>query len=111
MDLRNAYVEFTTSLYCIAEPHKRVSMTTFGSRLSTCYRVLEKERLLTYGVDSPGQSRGISPLQGGGGQNNNGATVFVCTIKKKQRKGIADRLFQGGGGVRTTTGPQSLFVE
>ena len=37
MDLRNAYVEFTTSLYCIAEPHKRVSMTTFGSRLSTCY--------------------------------------------------------------------------
>ena len=23
--------------YCIAEPHKRVSMTTFGSRLSTCY--------------------------------------------------------------------------
>ena len=54
---------FTTSLYCIAEPHKRVSMTTFGSRLSTCYRVLEKERLLTYGVDSPGQSRGISPLQ------------------------------------------------
>ena len=63
MDLRNAYVEFTTSLYCIAEHHKRVSMTTFGSRLSTCYRVLEKERLLTYGVDSPGQSRGISPLQ------------------------------------------------
>ena len=41
-------------------------MTTFGSRLSTCYRVLQKERLLTYGVDSPGQSRGISPLQGGG---------------------------------------------
>ena len=38
-------------------------MTTFGSRLSTCYRVLQKERLLTYGVDSPGQSRGISPLQ------------------------------------------------
>ena len=37
-------------------------------------------------------------LEGGGGQNNNGATVFVCTIKKKQRKGIADRLFQGGGG-------------
>ena len=35
-------------------------MTTFGSRLSTCYRVLQKERLLTYGVDSPGQSRGIS---------------------------------------------------
>ena len=48
---------------------------------------------------------------GGGDQNNNGATVFVCTIKKKQRKGIPDRLFQGGGGVRTTTGPQSLFVE
>ena len=41
-------------------------MTTFGSRLSTCYRVLQKERLLTYGVDSPGQSRGISPLQGVG---------------------------------------------
>ena len=39
-------------------------MTTFGSRLSTCNRVLQKERLLTYGVDSPGQSRGISPLQG-----------------------------------------------
>ena len=39
-------------------------MTTFGSRLSTCHRVLQKERLLTYGVDSPGQSRGISPLQG-----------------------------------------------
>ena len=52
-----------TSLYCIAEPHKRVSTTTFGSRLSTCYRVLQKECLLTYGVDSPGQSRGISPLQ------------------------------------------------
>ena len=44
-----------------------MSMTTFGSRLSTCYRVLQKERLLTYGVISPGQSRGISPLQGGGG--------------------------------------------
>ena len=43
-------------------------MTTFGSRLSTCYRVLQKERLLTYGVDSPGQSRGISPLQGGDGK-------------------------------------------
>ena len=42
-------------------------MTTFGSRLSTCYRVLQKERLLTYGVDSPGQSRGISPLQWVGG--------------------------------------------
>ena len=42
-------------------------LTTFGSRLSTCYRVLQKERLLTYGVDSPGQSRGISPLQGGNG--------------------------------------------
>ena len=41
-------------------------MTTFGSRLSTCNRVLQKERLLTYGVISPGQSRGISPLQGGG---------------------------------------------
>ena len=44
-----------------------MSMTTFGSRLSTCNRVLQKERLLTYGVISPGQSRGISPLQGGGG--------------------------------------------
>ena len=43
-----------------------MSMTTFGSRLSTCNRVLQKERLLTYGVISPGQSRGISPLQGGG---------------------------------------------
>ena len=42
---------------------KRMSMTTFGSRLSTCNRVLQKERLLTYGVISPGQSRGISPLQ------------------------------------------------
>ena len=41
-----------------------MSMTTFGSRLSTCNRVLQKERLLTYGVISPGQSRGISPLQG-----------------------------------------------
>ena len=40
-------------------------MTTFGSRLSTCYQSYKKERLLTYGVDSPGQSRGISPLQGG----------------------------------------------
>ena len=40
-----------------------MSMTTFGSRLSTCNRVLQKERLLTYGVISPGQSRGISPLQ------------------------------------------------
>ena len=66
MDLRNAYLySLPSSLYCIAEPHKRVSMTTFGSRLSTCYRVLQKERLLTCGVDSPGQSRGISPLQGG----------------------------------------------
>ena len=44
-----------------------MSMTTFGSRLSTCNRVLQKERLLTYSVISPGQSRGISPLQGGGG--------------------------------------------
>ena len=44
-----------------------MSMTTFGSRLSTCNRVLQKERLLTYGVISPRQSRGISPLQGGGG--------------------------------------------
>ena len=56
------------------------------------------------------QSLFVEGLLEGGGQNNNGATVFVCTIKKKQRKGIADRLFQGGG-VRTTTGPQSLFVE
>ena len=63
MDLRNAYMYSLPSLYCIAEPHKRVSMTTFGSRLSTCNRVLQKERLLTYGVISPGQSRGISPLQ------------------------------------------------
>ena len=38
-------------------------MTTFGSRLSHLLLVLQKERLLTYGVDSPGQSRGISPLQ------------------------------------------------
>ena len=53
-----------TLICCIAESHKRVSMTTFGSRLNTCYRVLQKERLLTYGVDRPGQSRGISPLQG-----------------------------------------------
>ena len=41
-------------------------MTTFGSRLSTCNRVLSKERLLTYGVISPGHSRGISPLPGAG---------------------------------------------
>ena len=27
-----------TPLYCIAEPHKRLSLTTFGSRLSTCYK-------------------------------------------------------------------------
>ena len=49
-----------------------MSMTTFGSRLSTCNRVLQKERLLTYGVISPGQSRGISPLQGGGGRRSEG---------------------------------------
>ena len=71
-------------------------MTTFGSRLSTCYRVLQKERLLTYGVDSPGQSRGISPLQGGG-QNNRRGHSLCCRNKKKQRRGIADWLFQGGG--------------
>ena len=53
----------STLPHCIAEPHKRMSMTTFGSRLSTCIRVLQKESLLTYGVNSPGQSRGISPLQ------------------------------------------------
>ena len=35
--------------------------------------VIEKERLLTYGVDSPGQSRGISPLQGG-------LTTGVCWV-------------------------------
>ena len=50
-------------------------MTTFGSRLSTCYRVLEKERLLIYGVDSPGQSRGISPLQGVGEGETRGSDV------------------------------------
>ena len=65
-------VHFFTSLYCIAESHKRVSMTTFGSRLSTCYKVLQKERLLTYGVYRPGQSRGISPLQGGRGRRSEG---------------------------------------
>ena len=39
MDLRNAYLyslHLTTSLYCTAEPHKRLSLTTLGSRLSTC---------------------------------------------------------------------------
>ena len=44
------------------------------------------------------QSLFVEGLLEGGGQNNNGATVFVCTIKKKQRKGNPDRLFQGGGG-------------
>ena len=72
MDLRNAYMySLPRHLYCIAEPHKRMSMTTFGSRLSTCYiEERQKERLLTYGVISPGQSRGISPLQGGGGRGD-----------------------------------------
>ena len=104
MDLRNAYMySFLTSLYCIAEPHKRVSMTTFGSRLSTCIRVLQKERLLTYGVDSPGQSRGISPLQGGGGvRTTDGATVFVVEIRRNKEKGLQIGCSKGGG--RTTQG-------
>ena len=76
MDLRNACMySFHHHFYCIAEHHKRVSMTTFGSRLSTCNRVLQKERLLTYGVDSPGQSRGIfSPSSG------SGACAFSFTL-------------------------------
>ena len=52
-------------------------MTTFGSRLSTCIRVLQKERLLTYGVHSPGQSRGISPLRGVGA-----AHIATTTFEK-----------------------------
>ena len=34
---------------------------------------------------------------GGGVRTTDGVTVFVCRNKKKQRKGIADWLFQGGG--------------
>ena len=36
-------------------------------------------------------------LEGGGVKTTDGATVFVCRNKKKQSKGIADWLFQGGG--------------
>ena len=35
-------------------------------------------------------------LEGGGVRTTHGAAVFVCRNKKKQRKGIAERLFQGG---------------
>ena len=58
-----------------------MSMTTFGSRLSTCNRVLQKERLLTYGVISPGQSRGITPLQGGGGEGG----VILGEVKARPK--------------------------
>ena len=64
-----------------------MSMTTFGSRLSTCIRVLQKESLLTYGVNSPGQSRGISPLQGGGGcqEMKESAWDYSPFLKKAQQ--------------------------
>ena len=61
-------------------------MTTFGSRLSTCNRVLQKERLLTYGVISPGQSRGISPLQG----------VGVVTTTAPYNKAVANAIAADG---------------
>ena len=60
------------SFYCIAEPHKRVSMTTFGSRLKIQALALthrkDRFRWLTVfvGQDNPGifsSSRGGTPLR------------------------------------------------
>ena len=54
------------------------------------------------------QSLFVEGLLEGGVRTTGGATVFVCRNKKKQRKGSADWLFQGGGG-RTTQGA-TVFV-
>ena len=56
------------------------------------------------------QSLFVEGLLEGGVRTTDGATVFVCRNKKKQRKGIADWLFQGGG-AEQHKGPQSLFVQ
>ena len=71
-------------------------MTTFGSRLSTCYRVLQKERLLTYGVNSPGQSRGISPLHGVGG--NKFRVRGATNVPKWKAQDLLSRLRLGERG-------------
>ena len=49
-------------------------------------------------------------LEGAGVKTTDGATVFVCRNKKKQRKGIADWLFQGGGGGQNNTRGHSLCL-
>ena len=43
------------------------------------------------------QSLFVEGLLEGGVRTTDGATVFVCRDRKKQRKGVADWLFQGGG--------------
>ena len=50
------------------------------------------------------QSLFVEGLLEGGVRTTDGATVFVCTNKRKQRKGIADWLFQGRGGQNNTRG-------
>ena len=62
-------------------------------------------------VEENNTSLFVEGLLEGGVRTTDGAPVFVCTIKKKQRKGIADWLLQGGGGAEQHKGPQSLFVE
>ena len=50
----------TCIVYHVTLLYSRTSQTGVHDNI---WRVLQKERLLTYGVISPGQSRGISPLQ------------------------------------------------
>ena len=112
MDLRNAYLHsfplhFSVSLNQL----KHVSMTTFGSRLSTCYKVLQKERLLTYGVDRPGQSGRISPLQGGHGRDNSHQegvlSKGICSILRMCVRVVQLGLTNGWILVWNTTWPGS----
>ena len=66
MDLRNASMYRLNPPYCTAVPfHKRVSLTTFGSRLSTCYSSRKRRYCLrcSYSRASVGN---FSPQSGSG---------------------------------------------
>ena len=60
--------------------------------------VLQKERLLTYGVDSPGQSRGISPLQGRGRRSEGRRGLHLQKASRGPQRGFkgASRGLEGG---------------
>ena len=62
MDLRNAYM-YSFSFYCKAEPYKRVSMTTFGSRFKHLLWLKEKPAFADLRCLLTRATRGYSPLQ------------------------------------------------